>query len=89
MSAEPQAQYDLFEPQVISELRAEIAAEKESKRKIQKSLFAKMGDMSKMLFELYAQNELLHVQYADALSMIAGMQERLEQLEVKKNDVHE
>ncbi len=76
-------QYDLLEPPEVSEVRADVAAQKESLRKIQKSLFAKMGDMSKMLFELYAQNEQLHVQYADALSMITSLVERIEKLEGK------
>lgn len=57
MSLAPQ--YDLFEDIVISELKAEIAAERESKRKMQKKLFAQMGDMTKMLFELYARIEQL------------------------------
>jgi hypothetical protein len=76
-------QYDLLEQPEVSEVKADVAAQKESLRKIQKSLFAKMGDMSKMLFELYAQNEQLHVQYADALSMITSLVERLEKLEGK------
>ena len=57
MAAAPQ--FDLFEDIAISELKAEIAAERESKRKMQKKLFAQMGDMTKMLFELYARIELL------------------------------
>ncbi len=76
-------QYELFEDPAITEVKAEVSSQKESLRKIQKSLFAKMGDMSKMLFELYAQNEQLHVQYADALSMISSLVERLEKLESK------
>ena len=78
-------QYDLLEPPEVSEVRADVAAQKESLRKIQKSLFAKMGDMSKMLFELYAQNEQLNTQYQDALSMITSLVERIEKLE-SKND---
>ncbi len=78
-------QYELFEDPIITEVKAEVSAQKESLRKIQKSLFAKMGDMSKMLFELYAQNEQLHVQYSDALSMIESLNERLAKLE-NKND---
>ena len=74
-------QYDIFEDPAITEVKTQVDAQKESLRKIQKSLFGKMGDMSKMLFELYAQNEQLHVQYGDALSMIASMNERLEKLE--------
>jgi hypothetical protein len=55
-------QYDLFEDLAITELKAEIAAERESKRKMQKKLFAQMGDMTKMLFELYARIEQLESQ---------------------------
>jgi len=76
-------QYDIFEDPSISELKAQVAAQKESLRKIQKSLFGRMGDMSKMLFELYAQNEQLNRQYSDALSLIQSMNERLEYLESK------
>ena len=76
-------QYDLLEQPEVSEVKADVAAQKESLRKIQKSLFAKMGDMSKMLFELYHQNEQLNQQYADALSMITSLVERIEQLESK------
>jgi uncharacterized protein (DUF3084 family) len=78
-------QYDLLEQPEVSEVKADVAAQKESLRKIQKSLFAKMSDMSKMLFELYAQNEQLNQQYADALSMISSLVERLGKLE-GKND---
>lgn len=76
-------QYDIFEDPSISEVKAQVSAQKESLRKIQKSLFGRMGDMSKMLFELYAQNEQLNVQYANALSLIQAMVERIEQLEGK------
>jgi hypothetical protein len=78
-------QYDLLEQPEVSEVKADVAAQKESLRKIQKCLFAKMRDMSKMLFELYAQNEQLNQQYADALSMISSLVERLGKLE-GKND---
>jgi hypothetical protein len=77
------AQLDLFEDETTSLIKADVAAQRESLRKIQKSLFGKMGDMSKMLFELYAQNEQLNQQYRDAISMITSMNERFEKLECK------
>ncbi len=77
------AQLDLFEDETTTLIKADVAAQRESLRKIQKSLFGKMSDMSKMLFELYAQNEQLNQQYRDAISMITSMNERFEKLECK------
>lgn len=52
-------QYDIFEQECITELKAELASEKESKRKMQKKLFAMHNDMVKMLFELLHRIEQL------------------------------
>lgn len=49
-------QYDLFEDVAISQLREEL---KESIRKTQKNLFAKHGDVVKMLLELLYRVEQL------------------------------
>lgn len=49
-------QLELFEDPAISQLRAEV---KESIRKTQKNLFAKHGDVVKMLLELLYRIERL------------------------------
>lgn len=49
-------QFDFFEDPSITQLRAEM---KESIRKTQKNLFAKHGDMVKMLLELLHRVEQL------------------------------
>lgn len=77
------AQLDLFEDETTTLIKADVAAQRESLRKIQKSLFGKMGDMSKMLFELYAQNEQLNQQYRDAISMIMAMREEMNERTIR------
>jgi hypothetical protein len=59
MNAVEEIQFDLFETETLSALKSDVAAQKESLRKIQKKLFGQHNDMVKMLLELLARIEQL------------------------------
>ena len=52
-------QFDFFEDESITALKAEVLALKTSQEKVRRNLFAKHGDVVKMLLELLERIEQL------------------------------